>query len=160
MKIRKATVADIPALVLLHRDVQETHAQAFPERFRSGFPGQVVAEALAQSIEAPSAYWLVAEKEQLIGFLSAEFRNREESWCMVAHRACYLSGIFVAASFRRQGIARALLDELTRETALRGASYIDLDVWASNPGAREAFARLGFKRSMERMTLPTGMPNT
>ena len=107
-------------------------------------------------IDAPGGYWLVAERVeygQVVAFLSAEFREREETWCTVARRICYLAGIVVAPAFRKQGIARALLGELQREAAPRGAASIELDVWAFNEQARPVFASLGFRGVMERMTL-------
>jgi ribosomal protein S18 acetylase RimI-like enzyme len=72
----------------------------------------------------------------------------------VAHRVCYLAGIFVAPAYRRQGLARALLAELKRAAAARGVKSIELDVWAFNEQARQAFVRLGFCGVMERMTSP------
>ena len=158
MKIRRAILSDLPALVSLNSGVQGMHADAFPERFRRDAPVDAVARAFGAMIEAPSSYWLVAEAEEPIGFLSAEFRDRDESWCLVSHRVCYLAGIVVAPGYRRRGIARALLAELEREVKARGAASIELDVWAFNESARKAFAQLGFRRLMERMSL-TVEPN-
>lgn len=165
MKIRKATSSDVPLLVSLNRAIQDRHADAFPERFRRDVPEEVVARAFGAMLQAPSSYWLVAEDEQPIGFLSAEFREREPTWCSLSHRVCYLAGIVVAPRVRRKGVARALLGALQREVEARGVGCIDLDVWAFNEEARQAFTALGFRRSMERMTLtaekpsPTPKPN-
>ena len=153
MKIRKATVSDVPALAALNQSVQEMHADAFPGRFRRGAPDTSVEQAFSAMIQAPSAYWLVAEEDQPIAFLSAEFREREESWCLAAHQVCYLAGIAVESRFRRRGIARALFGELKRETDARGVASIDLDVWVFNEPARQMFASFGFRGIMERMTL-------
>lgn len=155
MKIRRAALSDVPFLVTLNRTTQDMHAEAFPERFRRSAPEQVVADAFVAMLQAPSSYWLVAEHEQPVAFLSAEFRVREESWCMVSHRACYLAGIVVAPAFRHQGIARALLAALQQEAHSRGVTSIELDVWTFNDEARQAFIKLGFKPLMERMTLGT-----
>ena len=114
-----------------------------------------MAHAFGAMMEAPSAYWLVAEEEQPIAFLSAEFRERPESWCLVSHRVCYLAGIVVAPEFRRRGIARALLTELKREADARGVAGIELDVWSFNEQAKRFFIRVGFQGLMERMTLVT-----
>lgn len=160
MKIRPAKVSDVPQLVALNRLAQDLHASAFPERFRRDAPEQIVAAAFTAMLEASSSYWLVAEEEeQLIALLSAEFREREESWCLVAHRVCYLAGIVVAPGFRQRGIARALVAELRREAAARGVTSTDLDVWAFNEEAQQAFAKLGFRTVMQRMTLATEEPN-
>ncbi len=159
MKIRKATVSDAPVLVALNQSVQDMHADAFPERFRRNAPEETVERAFGAMIQAPSSYWLVAEEDQPIAFLSAEFRERDESWCLVSHRVCYLAGIVVAPRFRRRGIARALLDELKREADARGVTCIDLEVWAFNEQARQVFSSLGFRGMMERMSLPAEKPN-
>ena len=153
MKIRRAAISDVPALVCLNRGVQDMHADAFPERFRRDAPEEIVERAVGAMIQAPGSYWLVAEEDHPIAFLSAEFREREESWCFVAHQVCYLAGIVVAPRFRRRGIARALVGELKREADTRGVTGIELDVWAFNEPARQVFTRLGFRGMMERMTL-------
>jgi ribosomal protein S18 acetylase RimI-like enzyme len=153
MKIRKAVDSDIRVLVGLNRSVQDQHAAAFPERFQRDAPAELVERAFRASIQSPNSCWLVAEVDQPIAFLSAEFRDREANWCAVAQRVCYLAGIVVAPEFRRQGIARALVAELQREAAARGAAGIELDVWAFNDQAKRAFASLGFCTVMERMTL-------
>ncbi|QDU26840.1 putative acetyltransferase [Anatilimnocola aggregata] len=159
MKIRKATVSDAPALAALNQGMQEMHAQAFPDRFRRDTPAETMERAVAAMIQSPSSYWLVAEEDRPVAFLSAEFRDREESWCLVPHRICYLAGIMVSPRFRRQGIARLLLAELKREAEARGANWIDLDIWAFNEQAREAFASLGFRTVMEKMMLAADKPS-
>lgn len=154
MNVRKATAADVPALVELNRVVQTMHAEAHPERIRRDVPDAVVAEAFVAAMAAPSACWLLAEQAEPIGFLNAEFRDREESWCTVARRVCYLNGIVTAPDFRQTGVARALVAELRREAELQHADAIELDVWAFNPTAAEVFAKLGFQPLMQRMTMP------
>jgi ribosomal protein S18 acetylase RimI-like enzyme len=153
MKLRRATLSDVPVLVSLNRETQDMHAAAFPGRFRRDTPEASVASAFSAMIDAPSSYWLVAEVGPPVGFLSAEFCVREESWCSVSRRVCYLAAIIVAHEFRRRGIARALLGELKREAGVRGVTDIELDVWAFNESARTAFTKLGFRSLMERMSL-------
>lgn len=158
VKIRRAILADAPVLVSLNRGVQEMHADAFPERFRRDVPAETVTAAFRAMIAAPSSYWLVAEEKQPIGFLSAEFRQRDESWCVASHRMCYLAGIVVAPDYRQRGIARALLEELKREVAAQGVAGIELDVWTFNESAKRAFIQLGFRPLMEKMTLDAEKP--
>jgi ribosomal protein S18 acetylase RimI-like enzyme len=135
------------------------HAAAFPERFRKDPPDQAVADAFKEAMESPSAYWLLAEEGEAVAFLSSDFRERTETWCVVAHRVCYIGGVVVLSGCRRKGIARALLAELKREANSRGVTQIELDVWAFNDEARQAFISLGFKSAMERMTLSAERPN-
>jgi diamine N-acetyltransferase len=158
MVIRQAIVSDIPALVALNRIVHAMHAAAFPEKFRQDPPDEVVADAFNDAIDSPAAYWLLAEDGQALGFLSSDFRERAETWCVTAHRMCYIGGVVVMPKCRRKGIAWALLAELKREASCRGVTQIELDVWGFNDEARCAFVSLGFKPVMERMTLSAGRP--
>jgi ribosomal protein S18 acetylase RimI-like enzyme len=154
MNLRQATTADVPTLAELNHRLQNRHADAFPDRFRRDVPRGEIAEAFRNMMQAPEAFWIVAEKDgRTIAFLSAEFRKRDANWVMAAHHICYLGGIVVAPEFQRKGIARKLLDELKQEAATRGATTIELDVWAFNDEAKQAFASLGFQGMMERMTL-------
>lgn len=152
MNIRPATVADVPALALLQQSVQKMHATAFPERFRSDVPREVMEQAVLASLQAPASCWLVAEGQQPVGYLSADFRERSASWCAAAQSICYLSGLAVDLSYRRRGIARALVVELQHQAAARQVDSIELDVWAFNEQARQFFVGLGFCSVMERMT--------
>ena len=88
-----------------------------------------VAGTFRALMEVPESLWLVAEDQQVVAVLNAEFRRREETWCLKAHRVCYLGGIVVASAFRRGGVARALLTTLKQKAAARGVSQIELDVW-------------------------------
>lgn len=155
VRIRQATAADIPELIALNRAVQATHANAFPGRFRRDAPVRVIAKAFGTMLASGSSCWLVAEAEKPLGFLSAEFRWREETWCQASHHACYLAGIVVAPAFRRRGIARALFEALQREATTRGVTIFEADVWAFNEAARALFVHLGFRRMLERFTLST-----
>lgn len=161
MTIRPATPADIPQLVALNRVAQALHAAALPERFRADAPDAEVARAFQTALESPSACWLVAAPADgpLSGFLSAEFRAREASWCLVAHRVCYLSALVVAPRHQRRGTARALVAALRHAAAARGIADLELDVWTFNTPARQAFARLGFTPLMERLRLSTTQPS-
>src|SRR5213082_1872887 len=95
MRIRQATRSDVPALVGLNRIVHALHVAAYPEKFRPDPPDDVVADAFRAAMEAPSAFWLLAEHERPVAFLSADFRQRPETWSMKAHRVCYIGGIVV-----------------------------------------------------------------
>jgi ribosomal protein S18 acetylase RimI-like enzyme len=160
MIIRRATLLDVPTLVSLNRSVQAMHADAFPDRFRRPDSDEAVTHAFGAMIGASSSYWLVAQEEEVIAFLSAEFRERLENWCLVRHEVCYIAGVVVKHQFQRKGIAKALIAELRREAAGRYVTRIELDVWAFNEQAKQVFRKLGFQSQMERMTLIADAPNT
>ncbi len=152
MRIREATVADLPTIVSLNREVQTMHSGAFPEIFGDPSDEEMV-DAFGADMGGPDSHWLVAveEEQQTIGYLNAEFQQRDETWCSVSRRICYLGGIVVAPEFRRRGIAKALLNALKQQAAARDIGQIELDVWAFNDESRKAFASLGFQPLMHRM---------
>lgn len=158
MKIRAATISDIPALIALNDIAHQAHVQAFPDRFRPEIPPQQIADFFAEKLKSPAACYLIAEEEAPIGALRANFLDLEESWHSLARRVCYVAGIVVLPAFRHRGVARALFATLQREAEARGAT-IELDVWEFNDEARQVFARLGFKPVMERMALEPNRGN-
>ena len=159
MKTRQATLSDIPALVALNRIVHALHVAAHPDKFRQDPPDAEVADAFKSALEAPSAFWLLAEQERPVAFLSADFRQRPETWYRIADQVCYIGGVVVEPDCRRKGIARALLAGLKHEARSRGVTRIELDVWSFNAEASRAFASLGFRPVMERMALTVEPPD-
>ena len=159
MKIRRATFSDVPALVSLNRVVHAMHVGAHPEIFRQNPPKEVVGGAFRKAMELPHSFWLLAEEDEPVAFLSAEFREREETWYAMARRMCRLSGFVVAPHFRRQGIARDMLSVLRAEASSRGITRIEVEVWNFNADAIEVYAHLGFNPIMERMSLSLDRPN-
>lgn len=153
MEIRCACPSDLANLVALQQEAQELHAEAHPERFRRNPPDESLAEFLSGVIDSPSSRLLVADEGAPVGFVSADFRHREENWCSVSRESCYLSSLCVALAFRRTGVARLLIEALQREAITRGCPEIELDVWTFNGPARGLFASLGFQPLFERLSL-------
>ncbi len=153
MNIRRATEADVAAIVRLNRTVQGMHAAALPEIFRDEAADSVVAGAFREALAAPTAFWLIAEELGPVAFLMSEYRERPETWCAKAARVCYLAGLAVDPQSQKKGIARQMVDELKRECSARGVIRIEVDAWTFNYGAKEVYARLGFVPVMERMML-------
>ena len=151
MKIRIATLDDVPQLARLNRTVQNLHAQAAPKLFRVDAPQDLVEAGFRDMVSDPTAFCLVAEKGEPVGYLYATFRYRAETWFRPAHRICNISHVSVEREHQRRGIGRALFERLFQEAASRGYERIELDVWSFNVEAREAFERLGFRVFNERM---------
>ncbi len=60
---------------------------------------------------------------------------------------CYLYNLAVLPQYRRQGIARRLLNGACGEMFASGASFVSLEVRASNAAAIALYAQLGFRRA-------------
>ncbi len=99
-----------------------------------------------QTFEA--ANWLVVvEDERLIGLLRS-FRDPERPWLW------QVESTWVAPTYRRLGIFRALLRALVDRLRWSGVSDLLLWVLEDNYAARQVYKRLGFELTGERQPLP------
>lgn len=153
MNVREAKIEDIPGLTALNEIAHRIHIEGMPEKFRDDAPRDEISIFFQEAIERESSCWLVAEGEEIAGFLNAEFRQQEATWCVVARQVCYLGGIVVDPRFHRQGIGRQLIEALRNEAQARGVDEIELDVFSFNHSAQAAFESLGFEPIMTRMQL-------
>lgn len=120
--IARATSADIPEVVAMER---ACYSDPWP------------ASAFATLPENPRVYFAVARGfgRRLSGFVVA--------WYVVDEGE--LANIAVAADARRQGIARALLENVLADAMARGTKELYLEVRESNAAARRLYASLEFE---------------
>lgn len=120
MTIQKMTNAQLAQVAQLEKD-----------NFRDPWSER----SIAGELQNPLALWLVAlDGEQVIGYVGSQTVLDETDMMNVA----------VAAPYRRQGVARALITELIRQLARQGSRSLTLEVRASNQGAIGLYTRLGF----------------
>ena len=93
--------------------------------------------SIASELENPLSLWLVAmEEDRLLGYVGSQTVLDETDMMNVA----------VDPTARRQGVARALIQELTAQLKQRGSRKLSLEVRASNLGAIRLYESLGFAR--------------
>ena len=94
-------------------------------------------KSIASELENPLSLWLVAEEnDQVFGYVGSQTVLDESDMMNVA----------VDPRFRRQGIARALIETLIAELAKMGSRCLRLEVRVSNENARALYARMGFQQ--------------
>ena len=94
-------------------------------------------KSIASELENPLSLWLVAEENgQVYGYVGSQTVLDESDMMNVA----------VDPRFRRQGIARALIETLIAELAKMGSRCLRLEVRVSNENARALYARMGFQQ--------------
>lgn len=94
-------------------------------------------KSIASELENPLSLWLVAEENgQVFGYVGSQTVLDESDMMNVA----------VDTRFRRQGIARALIETLIAELAKMGSRCLRLEVRVSNENARALYARMGFQQ--------------
>lgn len=94
-------------------------------------------KSVASELENPLSLWLVAEENgQVYGYVGSQTVLGESDMMNVA----------VDPGFRRQGIARALIETLIAELSKMGSRCLRLEVRVSNENARALYARMGFQQ--------------
>jgi [ribosomal protein S18]-alanine N-acetyltransferase len=142
LNIRAATSDDIPFMIALER--ASPHAAHWTEeQYRALFSAgkrewrQVVLVAKG-TLDRASAEAHNAETQ--LGFLAA--RRVDLEW--------ELENIVVAASARRMGIGKRLLDALLAEAAKTHNAAVFLEVRESNAAARSLYEKAGFHKAGRR----------
>lgn len=149
MRIRRATVADVPAIMKLegqtsgaaHWSRHQYDHLFFAESLRAE-NNQAPSEAIVWIVEDEVANDELAKQEKLHG------ESAEPVAFLVAHRVgtdWELENIAVALPVRRRGIATFLLKELIAQATAAGAHKIFLEVRASNHSARALYRKLHFE---------------
>lgn len=124
-RIRRATAADLPALVALERRAFTTdHLSPRQYRHHLGNPGARVLAAV--------------DAGGLLGKAVVFFRKGSD--------IARLYSIAVDDAARGRGIASALLHAVERDARARGCGRLRLEVRQDNPGAIRLYEKLGYLR--------------
>ena len=92
-------------------------------------------QSIASELHNPLSLWLVAQEGQtLLGYVGSQTCQDETDMMNIA----------VSPAFRRQGVARALIEALVSALRQRGSRQLTLEVRASNGPARQLYESLGF----------------
>jgi [ribosomal protein S18]-alanine N-acetyltransferase len=99
-------------------------------------------QAMRGFAESRGALTVLAEfDDELIGFCIAQMEDQ----------IAYVVTLDVAPAWRRQGLARRLMDELEHKAGGAGAVAMALHVFSGNTGAMRFYEKLGYDRiGMER----------
>jgi GNAT superfamily N-acetyltransferase len=153
VRVRQATVEDVPVLVALFQELDRMQADWRVFTPRPGFYDEVGTkynEALAD----PDTVVLVVEDEdgEVVGMAYGEARTPSR---FSDERALELSGVVVRAGYRGRGVGRELVHEAARFAADRGVRWVELKTFAPNRGAMEFWEDLGFTARVVQLTSPT-----
>ena len=142
MKIRIATIEDIPGMMALDR-ASPTAAHWSERQYRELLEQEVSAtDKLVLAVDAERASTGETARQDgqtLAGFLVA--RGVQSEW--------ELENIVVAAGVRRRGLAKRLLEDLLARIRRAGGSVF-LEVRESNTAARSLYEKAGFREAGRR----------
>ena len=119
----------------------QEHVSQVAELEKQCFSDPWSEKSVASELENELALWLVAlEGETLAGYVGSQTVMGETDMMNIA----------VSPGFRRQGIARELIQTLIRELKERASHSLTLEVRASNAPARALYESLGFSQAGRR----------
>lgn len=143
ISIRKATSADLPALVEMNSKMLAWHAQRYPEHFLKNPGDQAISLEVQHYLAHHSYCHLIATiDEEPAGYILYEQQIRPANHTMLPAQRLHIHHIHVATVFRRQGAGRALMDAVNANK--EDGEEIVLQTWGENGGAQSFFAAMGF----------------
>jgi ribosomal protein S18 acetylase RimI-like enzyme len=146
--IRRATSDDVPALVALNAEVQAMHADHEPHIYRLPGPDFLTAVAswfLDLLAREDTKVLICQERETAVGYACCWIKDRPPTVYHRPLKRIHVDQFGVAASHRRRGYGRALLNAILDLARAEGASLVTLEVRAFNEGARAFYAQHGFQ---------------
>ena len=152
MIVRPASVEDLPAVSRLAAELVRMHHRLDPPRFMLIEPVEDGYQwFFSRELARRKARILVAEENgRILGYAYATLEARD--WNDLLDACGKLNDLYVDASARRRGIARALVDATFAWFRERKAPRaVLLSAW-QNPDAHAFFEALGFRRTMLEMT--------
>jgi len=151
--IRRATIADLPALGRLGALLLRTHYEFDPQRFIA--PGDNAEEGYAwflgtQLRQKDVAIFVAERRGDVLGYVYAGIEPH--SWKELRDEAGFIHDIVVDERGRRTGLASALVERALAWLRQRGMPRVVLWTADRNDVAQRLFVALGFRRTMIEMT--------
>lgn len=117
-------------------DAQKAHIPMLEELEKQCFSSPWTAQMLETQLPDDKHVFIVAEKDgNILGYVGMMHILDEG----------YISNVAVSHQCRRQGIADALIAELSKRAGALELSFVTLEVRQSNDPARALYAKHGFK---------------
>ena len=156
LTIRRASEADIGMLSPLKAALHDQHVKEVPDAFKPMRLDDVTTWLRERLNEQATHVWLAEDDGVVAGYVLATRRQREETPYSFARQWCEIDEIVVDGTYRRRGVARALIARAIAHAHELGLNCIELSTWDFNEPAHAAFARLGFQRMLVRYQLDAG----
>jgi len=151
--IRKARLGDLDAVLDLWTALMQYHRDKHYIFWLEPDQERPIRVILSQRIQDPKSSLFVAEiKGELVGLLAASLK--EKSIAYQYHKAGYIAETIVLEPFRNQGIGQELYDYAINWFKASKVDYVELQVAAQNPEARDFWERKGFEIATAHLVKP------
>jgi ribosomal protein S18 acetylase RimI-like enzyme len=151
--IREATEGDYEALCTVIDQVDQLHRDNLPQRFNVASGPVRTRQFILNAVNAPDIGLFVADVERtLAGFIQVIVRDVPDTPILVPRRYAVVDNLAVTEEYRRSGIGRALMETAEAWAKAKGATSIELNVYAFNQTAERFYRELGYEILSHRMT--------
>lgn len=145
MEIRFAQAKDVTGILALLRQVGRVHHEGRPDIFRAGAQKYGASQLLAMLENNATPIFVAVNGEELLGYGFCQFKKHELDPVIADHTELYIDDLCVDENHRREGIGKAIYDEILRYAKMRRCYNVTLNVWTCNPGALKFYESLGLK---------------
>ena len=135
MQLRRATLADLPALVPLFDEYRQFYRQPSD-------PGRAERFLRERLVGSESVIFLAEQDGEARGFVQLY----PSFWSVAACRSWILNDLFVSPAARGSGIGRALLDRARQHARETGAGGLSLATERTNTRAQRVYEANGWVR--------------
>lgn len=152
MKVRRATIEDVPTLVHLFQELDRLQRDWRVFTPRPGFYDEVGLK-YRKAMGTDQAVVLVAEDEgDIVGMAYGEVRVPSR---FSDERALEVSGVVVRSGYRGKGVGRALVKEAAQFATDKGVGWVELKTFSPNERAMDFWEGLGFRPRVVQLTSST-----
>jgi GNAT superfamily N-acetyltransferase len=150
--IREAAEKDYAGLNALFEEIDEHHRKALPHIFRKPDGPARTRDFLSMILADQNAVIFIAEiEDQIIGLVYAYLRSLPDIPIRIPSRVCEVDHLIVKQSYRRHGIAKALMERVHQWASRMEVDRLELSVWNFNEEAQAFYRELGYEPAFIRM---------
>ena len=145
--VRFAEEKDLNIINELRKQVNDIHVEGRPDVFKAGF-GSEIRDFAKVIMNGENSDIIVAERNGVIcGMVCVDYVNKPETPYSKARSFYHVQEIAVDVNYRRQGVAKELLEFMIADAKKRKLGKIELDVWEFNDSAIEFYQAVGFRQT-------------
>lgn len=145
--VRFAEEKDLNIINELRKQVNDIHVEGRPDVFKAGF-GTEIRDFAKVIMNGENSDIIVAERNGVIcGMVCVDYVNKPETPYSKARSFYHVQEIAVDVNYRRQGVAKELLEFMITDAKKRKLGKIELDVWEFNDSAIEFYRAVGFRQT-------------
>jgi GNAT superfamily N-acetyltransferase len=140
--IRAAEALDLPAVIMLWRDLQEINAAYDPRLALNAQAEAWFLGYLQDNLDNPNMAIYVAEAQNtVVGYTFGQIMQRPT---LLSGDCGYIADVCVRDGWRRQGTGRQLHSRLRAWFVSRGITAVEVQVVRANPASQAFWRKMGY----------------